>query len=179
MSTNMYPTIDEASLRTIHKMAVSIPGYLEDPACPYSDHTKMILGGGAGQKAVAAVISEESLEDAIELIEINFETAGDDALLNEITSVYAKLKRYGEKIKDDNDNSSGNNTFFRLSVSMLKEVVDIRKKLLEAVNMSKFIEDVMCVLEDLVGPDGRNEFMERMKYVPRRKKEGTDESTVE
>lgn len=151
MSDKFYPKLDEGQLRTIKKLMSIHPDYLDDPACPYSDETKQILGSN---QPVTKQIETE-------LAEIDFESMDGESLLTEINRVYNELKASGVNITGAE--SAEKNTYFRLSVSLLREVVVIREKVTNMINTSKFTEIVLQAMEEILDTEQRNLFLERIK----------------
>ena len=162
MSSNLYPKLDEAGLKTAHKFVVSIPGYLEDPACPYTDFTKTLL---AGNRAPArATGSAEGLDELAETVEaVSLSEMDDSSLMQQIDTLYGQIQSYGSKL--DKADTSGHNTFFRISFGMLEKVVSLRTKMSESVSLTKFIEDVLSVMEDVMTAEQRDEINQRLHDV--------------
>lgn len=157
MSKNLYPVLDEQNIKTAHKFAASIDGYLDDKDCPYSDSLKALLRNKPAE--AGPQISGEQFEKAAETLD--FSEASNEQVLEQINELYADLRAYGAKL--DKTDTSGHNTYFRLSSSLLKEVVGIRKQLMEHIHISKFIETMMNAMEDLLDADARENFRQRVK----------------
>lgn len=152
MADKFYPRLDEGALRTIIKLSKTDPEYFTDRQCPYSSEIKELFGANTSTATGKATVSFE---------EIDFESMDGESLLVEINRVYNELKAAGVNISSAE--STEKNTYFRLSVSMLREVVQIKEKVTNMVNISKFTEIVLQAMEEILDTEQRNMFLERLK----------------
>lgn len=164
MSEMFYPKINESDLRVIKKMVASVPGYLENAACPYSQEIKdLFKPADAVLKSKNTNLAPETLAE----IEVDLETLSDEGLMEEINALYNQLKASGRSIgkMDDSTEASAKNTYFRLMMNLMKEVVSLRERLQNKINISKFTEGVLTAMEEILDADQRNIFIERMKKL--------------
>lgn len=146
MDDNYYPPLNESNVGIIAKLYENNPNYFEDPACPYNSRTKEIF------KGMAAYTDFDSHAP-------DFEVPETDQMLIRINNLYEELQKYGKEAEKSADKS----TFFRLSVSLMKDLVDLKQKVSNLSEHEKFIAEVLAILDDVCNPDQRGEFQERLK----------------
>lgn len=152
-----YPPLNEPALRQVIQLYEQYPDYFSAPECPYSPVIKdfLKLHSAASDfdthKNVSVKLNEQGLED-------------------EIDALYTSLKTYGETAKAS-DNAADKNTFFRLSVGLLEKIIEVKKNLSYIQSVNVFIEEVLVAMQEILDPDQRNEFLDRIRpyttgYVP-------------
>lgn len=160
---NFYPKLDENALKQAKKLAASIPGYLEDSNCPYGPEVKDILL----PKPILPAAPAPRDEVEVEIEEVDFDSMDSSMLMDEINELYAQLKASGANIGSASDKSEGSerNVYFRLMTSLLEKVVDMKTRLMDHAHIAAFKDTVMGAMEDILDPDQRNQFIERIKKL--------------
>jgi len=150
MQERFYPPLDEKSIKIIQKLYEADPEYFSDDRCPYQDSTKALFTGTSAVFDFASHTSERS------------EPVTDEDILNEINDLHAKLKEYWDDVKDS-EKAGDKNTFFRVSVSLLERIVDLKTKASTLSNMNSFIQEVMNCMQEILTVDQRNEVIARLE----------------
>lgn len=172
MTETFYPPIGEDDLWPIKQVRLQIdadPDYLTRPECPYSDEVKRFfqitfgggrggagngsgpngLGGGAGasvrpDQGLVGLLDPESLED-------------------EASSLYLQLQSFGQTLQAGD--TAERAAYFRLSVSLLEKLTDIKKRNLDLGYVRRFTDTVIQIMEDELPPDLRTRIIDRLRDV--------------
>ena len=144
-----YPALNEPALRQVIQLYETHPDYFDSPDCPYGQFIKDFF------KANSAASDFDSHSD----VAVKFDEKG---LQNEIEALYADLKKYGRDAQTS-DNAADKNTFFRLSVGLLEKIIEVKKNLHYIQSINQFIEEVLSSMQEILNPDQRNEFMDRIR----------------
>lgn len=148
-----YPPLNEGDITKIIKLYEVHPNYFERPECPYSDEVK------AAFKKTGKVhdFDTHDMDDV----------PASDSLLTQINQLSKELKVYGQSISNSEDTSpSDRNTYFRLSVTLLEKLVDIKEKVGKIVEYELFTNEVLDIMDKILSTDQRSEVMARLeKFV--------------
>ena len=141
-----FPTITDATLVPIRAIEVQLkehPNLLDQEDCPYPPPIKNLLRRLAGQEVVVrAEYSEEDLE-------------------REITELYSSLRVM--PVKGDAKDTIN---LYKTQADLLARLVDLKAKALGVRDMARFQRTVVEILDGLVTPAQRNEFLEKLgKHV--------------
>ena len=119
MTERFYPNLDEKSIKLIMDLYETDPSYFDDDKCPYGQTIKDLF---KGESKVLDFISHTSTDiDDSKIL-------SDEDILMEINGLHTKLKEYWDDVKDS-AKATDKNTFFRVSVSLLERIVDLRSKM--------------------------------------------------
>lgn len=149
--TPKYPTITDATLvpfRAIEIQLKEIPDFLTRAECPYSPAVRLFLGRLAEGDAAPVVAAAEM---------------GDDTTIQEITDLYAELKRVafvgGQVGRGD---SKDQMAVIKTASDLLSKLVDLKSKAFSVRDMSRFQRAVVDMLEGVLTPAQRSEFIDRL-----------------
>jgi hypothetical protein len=142
-----YPRVDDAMLipfRAIEAQLKKYPDFLDRSECPYPTAVREFLASRLGQ-------STEPIAKA------NYD---DDDLASEIAELYSELKRAGFNATgvDAKEKSQVLKTY----ADLLTKMVALRERVMNIRYMSSFQKTVIQILETLLTPAQRSEFVERM-----------------
>lgn len=137
---------------------------LDDPACPYSEDVKALLRGP--QVVEKIVYRDREMED--DFTDGVIELATEEDLLKEVAILSRELKEYGKGLnrgggEDGETKGSDMNTYFRLSVTLMERILQIREKASLLVEHSRFVNEVLNILADILNADQREAAIERLK----------------
>jgi hypothetical protein len=144
-----YPTITDALLvpfRAIEAQMGTFPDLLNRPDCPYPPHIRAFLARLAGTQVEAR------------------EAYTDDEQLEEITSLYEEIKRSGLNVNttDPKDKMQ----ILKAAADLLTKMTSLREKQINIRQMAHFQRSVLEVLESVLTPAQRSEFVEKLgKYA--------------
>lgn len=148
MSERFYPQIASDQLQPlqiVRRLMKSDPGYLDDSECPFDEDTKEFLRSICG---IAAATSGEA-------------PAVFDDLNAEVARLYKELTDFGQKVgKDDN---AQQNTYFRLSGSLLEKLIELKERAIGIKFYEQFTNTTLQIMEDELPPDRRTSVIARMK----------------
>jgi hypothetical protein len=148
MSKPHYPNITDAFLtpiRAIEVQTATFPDILDRPECPYSPEVKSFLRKLFSIEKASAPAKEYS----------------EDELVGEISALYEELK--GVDVKADPKDMI---SLLKARGDLLTKLVTQKEKALNIRDVAHFQRTVVEVLEHIVSPAQRNEFLERLKdYV--------------
>jgi hypothetical protein len=151
MSTPFYPPIEAKNLspfRTIRAMLEKDPEYLDRPETPYDVETKGFLKLMMGGKANVAAIALDTPED----------------LEKQLNAIYSDLMAFGanQGLKDQSDKIS----WAKAVTSILDKVISMKERTINAKNYSDFQKRVIDILDGLLTPAQRSDFVDRLgKYL--------------
>lgn len=150
-----YPTITDATLVPFRALEIQLKGNLDlfDRAeCPYPPAVKLFLkralspGGGAVVTGTAVY--------------------SDDEAVQEVTDLYRELKRVafvGTQVSSGD--SKDQVDILKKASDLFGKLIDLRSKAITVRDMGKFQQAVIQMLEKVVTPSQRSEFIEIMgKY---------------
>lgn len=158
MAQRYYPQINPQAIRQVLDFCRADPGYIDDPSCPYPLHVKALFK----KEEKSSTKQSENTAPPAKAPDVDFSNLG---LEEELRDVYQKLQDYGatlSKTPGEDDETSAKNTYFRLSVSLLEKIIDLRKDLDYIKNINQFIEAVVDGLGEVLTTDQRNEFMAQL-----------------
>lgn len=143
--TPTYPTVTDASLvpfRALDVQLKTFPDLFDRPECPYPPHIRQFLSRLVAQQAPAAAptgpMSEEDLETEIVTLYRDLQTAS-----AQLTGVDPKDKA----------------AFLKTIGDLLTKMVTLREKVINMRQMSDFQRRVVQVLEGVLEPHQRTEFI--------------------
>lgn len=147
-----YPTLDENAISVIARVYEANPQYFDHPDCPYDQITKDIFKGNA------------KFQDFDTHTDVKI--ANSDDLLTQITQLSKELKAYGQSIKtEEGTSASDRNTYFRLSVTLLEKLVDIKEKIANVKSYEQFNNEVLDIMDKILTPDQRTTVMQRLESL--------------
>lgn len=148
MQDFFYPPLDgEKNILLAVRLARSNILYLSDPKCPYAASIKEIFG--APKKAETDYGDDE---------EINV-----DSLQQRISRLIKELDEYG---REEGRSSADKNTYFRLSVTLVKELVDLQKEVSLLAEHDAFVNEILAIMDEILDADQRASIQERLnKYI--------------
>jgi hypothetical protein len=150
--TPRYPTFSDASLvpfRAIDAQLKQYPDLLDRSDCPYPPHVKTLLRRLVGEPG-AAPVPEQPLDD--------------DDLVTETSTLYRSIKTAGETMKSSDPKDQM--AIFKTSADLLSKLVTLREKAQSVRQMSQFQRAVIEVLEQVITPAQRSEFIEKLgKFI--------------
>lgn len=150
MSDKFYPEIPEGAvwaLGIIKQHLIENPTYLSDPDCPYDEDVL---------KFFAAKEGEQRGETGGEEIHI-------DDLEGETSRLYKELKTFGDALTKGD--TAEKNTYFRLSVSLLEKLLDLKERAVGLKQVTEFTSTVLTIMEDELTPDIRTKIVHRLKTI--------------
>jgi len=123
------------------------PGLLNDPECPYSADTRVVLAGLQGGKAEVA----ETPRDKWEKLE-------------------RETGRLYDELKDSKDNLSIEDhaermSYFRTATSLLDKLVGLQERAVGLKAIGTFHQTVLDIMEDILDPGQRTDVMQRLEKV--------------
>ena len=133
-------------------------GYLTHPECPYSERFKNALMGLKDEQR------EERASD-VEIIDV--EKMSDDEITAEISMLYSRLNDYWTKVRDS-EKSADKNTYFRITVSLLEKIVEIREKMTNLSSFNAYEAEVLSIMTEIMDADQRNEMTTRLERFSRK-----------
>ena len=158
--SHYYPPVDAATLRMIPVLMTQLEthgvAYLQEAPWPVEASTILtqILRWKSGQGA-----PEGSGEAPMDLDGLE-EQVGDLDVSEELTRVYKKLRRFGDRLNADQ--VSEQVAFFRITTSLLTKLVEQMEKASNVTQYTAFRQAVMKILGDVMSADQRNEFLARL-----------------
>lgn len=148
MTTNpTYPTISDASLvpfRAIEAQLGDFPDLLDRSDCPYPPHIRLLLRRLIGEHV--GPIVDADLDD--------------DDLVKETISLYQEVKRSGLNI--NTNDPKDRMAILKTAADLLTKIVTLREKAVNIREMSIFQKIVLDLLESVLTPAQRSEFVEKM-----------------
>jgi hypothetical protein len=167
-----FPQLDPralASLLTIKSQLDVNPDYLSDDNCPYDDMTREDLTKILAPKVVEKVIEVEKIVE--KRIEIAAEGKGkrgpkskvelSDEIAAELKDIREDLKQL--KIDGRSLQPSDKIAILKTRSVLLEKLVMLAEKSTNIKRVNIFMSTVMTILDDLVEPDMRQEFMRRIE----------------
>jgi hypothetical protein len=148
-----FPPIDERNLGLIARIYEGNPRFFQHPNCPYSQATKDIFQGTSKFRD----FDSHTIGDAV---------PATDTLLSEINALSVQLKDYGQSVMQNADSSPGDrNTYFRLSITLMEKLVDIREKLSKVKDYELFTSAVLDIMDKELDPDQRQVVLGRLEML--------------
>ena len=150
MDERYYPDITEDQLwpfSIVKRQLEEDPDYLDDPECPYSGDIRRFFG------KVPTEDSGETTKASVD--DINFES--------EVSKLYKQLKEFGDGL--ETGDTSEKNTYFRLSVSLLKDILDLKERAAGLNHFKEFTDAVLQIMGDILTPDQRTRVMNRLRDI--------------
>jgi hypothetical protein len=129
--------------KVVRQLLAENQALLDDPACPYSDEIKAFFG--AAQGSPAPVPSETKSWDDLEL---------------EIQSLATSLDEFGKTL--EKSDVTERMSFFRTKTSLLEKIVGLKERSLGIREVHQFQEAVLNLIEEVLEPGQRTEFMKRL-----------------
>lgn len=157
--SHYYPPVDAATLRMLPVLMTQIEthgaAYLQEAPWPVEAST--ILTQVARWKAAHG--GAQDGEDDVDLEGLE-DQVGDLDVGEELTRVYKKLRRFGDRLGVDQ--VSEQVAFFRITTSLLTKLVEQMEKASNVTQYTAFRQAVMRILGDVMTADQRNEFLGRL-----------------
>lgn len=151
-----YPSVDEKSIKLLLRLMESDPKLLDHPECPYSDDFKSLF------KHTEKARDFDTSDDTV------IPDAND--LLTQINMLSRELAEYGQTIKHSDNNASDRNTYFRLSVTLMEKLVDIKERISKISQYEAFIGTILEFMDREFTPDQRNLLVQGLsRYLPEEK----------
>jgi hypothetical protein len=132
-----YPAITDAMLVPFRAIDVQ-PGCLDDPACPYPPAIKAFLKRLIGDTTPIKAFDDEDLE-------------------KEINDIYRQL----QDVPVTTDTKE-NIAMFKVRADLLTKMVSLKERAMNARDMARFQRTVVEVLDQIITPAQRNEFLEKL-----------------
>lgn len=141
-----YPTVTDAHLVPFRALELQLkehPDLLDRGDCPYPPHIRTFLRRLTGDATAPRV---EAMED--------------EDLEAQITELYRELRILGSQVNtaDAKDKVS----VIKQSVELLGKLVSFRERISNVREMNKFQKAVLDVLETVISPDQRANFIEKL-----------------
>lgn len=161
-----YPELKERDFVIIAKLMESNKDYLTRKECPYGSKTKDILQG----------VSKHQDYDKGG-IELNTEVPEATAIIAQINSLASELQDYGRIIRTSDDATpSDRNTYFRLSVTLMEKLLDLKEKAAKISEYELFVATVLDLMDKVLDTNQRNVVMDRLaKFAAGNSPDGTGE----
>lgn len=144
-----YPTITDAQLvpfRALEAQLGQFPDILDRSDCPYPPHIKSLMRRLTGDATVAREV-----------------TYTDDDLVRETAELYNEVRLAGQTLKSTD--AKDQMAVLKTSSDLLTKLMTLREKAVNIREMSRFQKSVIEVLETVITPDQRSEFMEKMGKI--------------
>lgn len=164
-----YPPINsEQSLSVINRLYEANPEFFDAPTCPYSDFIKSLFKGTAKvhdmqthRKPASRPTTGNDLEDRI-------------AVLSE------ELEAYGDFIHSSAEvTPADRNTYFRLSVTLLEKLIDLKKDTIRINQYLAFQQVILNFMDRNLTPDQRTELMQKITDLIGQEEAKPEENTTE
>jgi len=143
-----YPTITDATLvplRAIQLQLIEDPDFLNHDDCPYPTHIRDFL------RVFGGVQSEKR------------GSYSEDELIDDITDLYEELKTITRSV--NNPDVKDKIALMKTAGDLLTRMVALKEKAVNMRSMSQFQRAVVEVLETVITPAQRSEFIEKLgKY---------------
>jgi len=149
MDDRYFPPIPPAvvaHLATIRMLADEDPGYFEDPNCPYDE------------ELVALFVKEPEPQ-----VDIGPGERWDGDFDAEAERLYTELRSFGQSL--DSADTAEKNTYFRLSVSLIEKLVELKERAVGVKKVREFTDTVLQIMEDELSPDQRTAIMKRLREI--------------
>ena len=149
MTDKFYPDIPEGAiwaLGIIKQHMCENPKYLSDPDCPYDEDVLKFF-------ATSAVSPGEEGETPPEVTNLE----------GEASRLYSELKTFGTALSTGD--AAEKNTYFRLSVSLLEKLIDLKERAVGLKQVTEFTNTVLSIMEDELTPDIRTKIVHRLKSI--------------
>jgi hypothetical protein len=143
-----YPSIDDALLvpfRALQQQLVKTPDLLTRAECPYPP-------------AIRAELTQLLQAPAPEAMDLDLEDI--DTLEGEISQLYRNVKAFSAGMAQSKDKDAIN--LYKTLTSLLEKIMEMRGSVLNMKNMSDFQRRVLEVLDNIVTPEQRAEFIEKL-----------------
>lgn len=149
MSLPHYPAIaDKETIKVIAGLYALDAEYFTNPACPYDQAIKEIFMGSGKH------LDFDSHSNVNVILT-------DEDVITEINDLHQKLKGYWDEV-EKSEKSADKNTFFRVNVSLLERIVDLRERMTNTLKINAFIAEVLSIMDEIMTADQKNEIMARM-----------------
>ncbi len=152
MTDKFYPEIPEGAvwaLGIVKQHLIENPDYLSDPECPYDEDVLKFFG--AGMPMVTTELIADSEDEEVHDLE------------GETSRLYTELKAFGVALQAGD--TSEKNTYFRLSVSLLEKLLDLKERTIGVKQVTEFTNTVLTIMEDELTPDIRTKIVHRLKSI--------------
>lgn len=147
----IYPSVNEGILKQIRNMAEEFPDYFTHPSCPYQQSTKDLFVKPS-KVDLGSEIDEEFDANLTELPDT-------DQMVLRINNLMKKLERFGNEA----ESGAEKNTYFRLSTTLLTQLVELKSKITLLGQHEAFVAEIMAILEQVCDADQRNEVTDRLR----------------
>lgn len=142
MSDIWFPKLDEKGISLVYKLYKNNPDFFAHPDCPYSEDTiEVFMSVRKVAQDNEGPTHKESFEERI------------DRLVKE-------LDDFG---KGGDLTAAEKNTYFRLSVSLLQDLVSLQEKSSLIKQHDAFVNEILMILDQTLTPDQRTEVQQRLK----------------
>lgn len=154
MTDKFYPEIPEGAvwaLGIVKQHLIENPDYLSAPECPYNSEVLKFFGAGM------PMVTTELVADGDGEVEEVHDLEG------ETSRLYTELKAFGIALQSGD--TSEKNTYFRLSVSLLEKLLDLKERTIGVKQVTEFTNTVLTIMEDELTPDIRTKIVHRLKTI--------------
>jgi hypothetical protein len=150
MNTPYYPAIDEAYFVPLNALKAQLektPELLTSSDCPYSPAVRRLVAEFVGGLARSAAVEGLDLDNI-------------DTLEGEIGQLYKDVKTLANGLQGSTDKDVVQ--LYRTTASLLEKLLNMRGEVLNMKNMQDFKKRVIDVLDNLITPEQRAEFIEKL-----------------
>ena len=149
-----YPNISPAAIPQFNAVLLqmeTMPGYLDDPACPFSSDVKQFFRrvAGAGPALEENIFSDS--EDKLATIE------------NQIGSLIKSLDDLAKGLT--NKDHAEKLSYFKTKASLIEKLVGMQKDVFSMREMAEFQAIFLTFMEDICTKDQISELMERLDHL--------------
>ncbi len=169
MGNRFYPKIGSQDIVAI-KAAVEFlsqdQGYLSDPNCRYPSDVKELitkLAVGPSFVTVAGIDGEDLNERIEQMVQEKINFATDPAIMEtEISTIYVRVKLMIQTLSKNTDSDKDTVAMLTNAVKLLEKLTSLAEVNLGHKKSADFKAVVMSVLEDVLQPDQRTEFVTKL-----------------
>lgn len=146
-----FPTLTDAQLvpfRTLEIQLKQFPDLLDRQDCPYPPHIRTLVRRLIGEHV--GPIVDEPMDD--------------DDLVQETVNLYREIQRASLNVNTSDPKDKM--TIYKTSADLLTKLIALREKAVNMREMSNFQKSVIEVLESVLTPAQRSDFVEKLgKYT--------------
>jgi len=170
-----YPTLRIAQLQSLISLKQSIeadPLMLRKTDCPYDNDLIDVL-----EELFKTKVIKERVEVPVEVIHTPRAPAGRKKKAGELTDsdaeevetqaleLLVELKKLGKSAGSEESTleTSEKLNIIKVQTTLMEKLINIRERFSNVKKMSQFQETVIKILDDLIGEDGRAEFLRRLE----------------
>lgn len=166
MSKRFYPRITSVEVTSITAAATFLSedrGYLDDPNCKYPSEVRELIAKVAMGPSVVGTTGDSFNEriDSIVQEPINFAT-DPSVMEKEISAIYGRVKLMIQTLSKTNDSDKDTVAMLTNAVKLLEKLTSLAEVNLGHKKAADFKAVVMGVLEEVLAPEQRTEFVTRL-----------------